>query len=278
MMMAPDDHTISLSTGDFQVAPGSELTQCMYLPLPSDSDVAVYRFEAHMRPGSHHFNFYYIPPGVATPTQGLGDCNEKLRIFLAGSQWQDLDETLPNGMAIKIPRNSWVVLESHFVNATNMEGTGGVDVTLHTIDPQNVVNWVGVYFNVMNGIHVPAASSAVLAGRCPAYSDTNVFLLTSHMHHFGQQFDINLFDGNGVTPLYTSTDWEHPKILDLSSQQIAIAAGQGFEWKCHYYNDRAVDLYGGDSAVNNEMCIMAAFYWPAAPGLPYCFADATVSQ
>jgi hypothetical protein len=49
---------------------------------------------------------------------------------------------------------------------------------------------------------------------------------------------------------------------------------QGFEWRCHYTNDRATDPLGGDSAVDNEMCIMAGFYWPEAPGLPSCFANA----
>jgi hypothetical protein len=270
------EQTYTLSTGAFTVPPGSERTQCFYTPLPVDGDLAVDRFTAHMRPGSHHFNFYYLPPGSPPPAAGLGDCSVELRIFLAGSQWQDLDQSLPAGKALRIPRGSWLALESHFVNATPSDAQGGVDVTLHAADPAAVTDFVGVYFNVMNQIHVAPQASAVLGARCPAIGGTSVFLLTSHMHHFGSQFDIDLYtEGQaGSTPLYSSTDWEHPVIDEVAPAPIDLVDGQGFAWRCHYNNDRATDLYGGDSAIDNEMCIMAAFYWPEAPGLPYCFADA----
>ncbi len=275
----PTDQTIMVSTGAFTVDAGTELTRCMYLPLPSDGDLAVHRFEAHMRPGSHHFNFFYLPPGITPPEPGLGPCTESLRIFLAGSQWQDLDQSLPDGLGFKIPKGSWLALESHFVNATDAPAQGGVDVTLHLVDEAKVQNWVGVYFNIMNGIKVPPSTQQTLVARCPAFADTNVFLMTSHMHHFGSEFDINLFDGAGnVTPLYASTDFEHPKVDDISAAPLVLGANQGFEWKCHYTNDRNTTLYGGDSALDNEMCMMVAFYWPQAPGAPYCFADATVGQ
>src|SRR5262245_16624253 len=102
----PLDMPILLSTGNFPVDPGTERTQCMYLPLPSTDEVAVTRSEAHMPPGSHHSNFSYVPPGTVFPQQGLQDCTERLRIFLAGSQWPDLDYRLPAGKAMRIPRGS----------------------------------------------------------------------------------------------------------------------------------------------------------------------------
>jgi hypothetical protein len=174
-----------------------------------------------------------------------------------------------------VPRGSWLALESHFVNATTSVGTGGVDIVLHAMDPSLVQDWIGVYMNIMNGIHVPPMQSAVLGARCATNADTTVFLFTSHMHHFGSEFDINLVDADGtVNPLYVSTDWEHPKIDDRAAQPVPLTANQQFEWKCHYTNDRSQDLWGGDSAIDNEMCIMAAFYYPAQDGVPYCFANA----
>jgi Copper type II ascorbate-dependent monooxygenase, C-terminal domain len=272
------DMPLTVTTGAFSVPAGTERTQCMYLPLPVDHDVAVNRFVAHMTAGSHHFNFFYLPPNSGEHTMGLGDCTEAVRIYLAGSQWPELDHRLPEGKAIKIPRGSWLALESHFVNATQTEQMGGVDITLHTVEETAVQDWVNVYFNYMQRIHVPPMTHATLSARCPAVEGTHVFLLTSHMHHFGEQFDIALYDdgANTTTPVYSSTDWSHPLIDDLAMKPIDVGPNQGFEFRCHYYNDRATDLYGGDSAENNEMCIMAAFYWPSA-GFPYCL-PAAVTQ
>ena len=270
----------TFSTGSFAVAPGTELTQCYYAPAPVDEDIAVVRFEARMRPGSHHFNFFYLPPSPTHPTEGLGDCTEAARIELAGSQWDSIDQALPDGTALKIPRGSWLALESHFVNATPSDAMGGVDVTVHTVPASAVHDWVGIYFNLMRNIRVPPNTKQVLRGRCDTYFDTNVFTLTSHMHHFGSVFEINLWDADTGTStnVYSSNDFEHPKIDNRYLQPLHIGPNQRFEWKCHYDNNRPTTLAGGDSARDNEMCIMAAFYYPSMSDVPYCFADAVVDS
>ena len=270
----------TFSTGSFPVAAGTELTQCYYAPAPADVDIAVTRFTATMRHGSHHFNFFYLPPSVNHPPEGLGDCTEALRISLAGSQWDSIDQALPDGTALKIPRGSWIALESHFVNATDAEQQGGVDVTVHTVDATRVKDWVGIFFNLMDRIKVPPRTEQVLRGRCAGYLGANVFSLTSHMHHFGSTFEINLydFDKQTSTSLYTNRDYEHPRVDNYYTDPIHLGPNQGFEWKCHYKNDRTSPLVGGDSALDNEMCIMVAFYYPSMSDDPYCFTNAAVDS
>ena len=120
----------------------------------------------------------------------------------------------------------------------------------------------------------------VLRGRCDAFFNTNVFTFTSHMHHFGAAFDINLYDPDSQTStnVYTSTDYEHPKVDNHYTTPVHVGPNQRFEWKCHYNNDRSSWLTGGDSALDNEMCIMVAFYYPSMSDVPYCFSDAVVDD
>jgi hypothetical protein len=98
------------------------------------------------------------------------------------------------------------------------------------------------------------------------------------MHHFGESFEINLIDDESgtSTPIYLSEDWSHPTLLELWDTPILLGPGQSFEWACTYDNPGPDVLVGGGSAERNEMCIMAAFYWPNLRPHPYCFQNATV--
>jgi len=145
---------------------------------------------------------------------------------------------------------------------------------MDAIDPNEVEDWIGVYFNQMRSIRVEAGATTTLHARCPAHEDTNVWLLTSHMHHFGDLFQISLYDDAlGTNDLvYESEDWSHPEILDRRDDPIVMGADQGFDWSCRYTNPGPEPLLGGNSAEDNEMCIMAAFYWPDTGQFQYCYS------
>jgi hypothetical protein len=233
-----------------------------------------------MAAGSHHFNMYYADPTDAAiagkPFDTLTTCDSGYKFYLAGSQWQDIQQAIPTGLAIEIPADSVIVLESHYVNATDHTQTGHVDVELDAGDPSAVVHRVGLYFNVMEKIRVDVGQSVRLHARCPVDDGVNVVLMTSHMHWHGSTFEINQIDASGAsTSRYVSTDFSHPTVSELWDQPLVITGrGQQLEWACSYANTTNAPVIGGPSAETDEMCIMAAYYWPKLTDQPYCLADA----
>jgi hypothetical protein len=103
--------------------------------------------------------------------------------------------------------------------------------------------------------------------------------MTSHMHWHGSKFEINeLDDAGATTPVYASTDYAHPTVTQLWDAPRTIAGkGHELEWACTYDNTTAETVYGGPSAEKDEMCIMAAFYWPKLTDQPYCLSDAVAT-
>ncbi len=268
----------AVSTGDWTVPAGEERSMCFFDEVDADGGgLAIIRYEAEMQEHSHHFNMGYVPRGAGVDLpRGLAECQygDYLPVYLAGSQWPQVAIDLPDGKAIWLPDGAIVVLEAHFVNATEAEVPARVDVRMTAVDPDLVVDYVGVYFNQMRSIEVGAGTTETLRARCPAEEATNVWFLTSHMHHFGERFEISLYDDAlGTTDLiYESDDWSHPATVDRRDDPIAIGPEQGFEWSCRYANPGPEPLVGGNSAETEEMCVMAAFYWPDTGHFQYCYA------
>ncbi len=273
---------IELSSGAFTVGSGSEVTLCKYVDLPVEGDYLVSAYHAEMLPGSHHFNMFWADPIQSqlddVPRDELAPCVEvPLRIYMAGSQWREVDQAFPPGVGLRIPAGSVLILEIHYANYGDFEIEGKLDVRLDEADPAALEQELGLYFNVMQGISVEPGQRARLSARCPVAEGAELVVLTSHMHHFGEAFEINLVDEHGgATPIYLSEDWSHP-ILDARWEQpIPLHGGQSLEWACTYRNPGPDVLVGGASAEENEMCVMAAFYLPNKSPVPYCFREATI--
>lgn len=90
-------------------------------------------------------------------------------------------------------------------------------------------------------------------------ADTQVFALTTHQHRLGTKAEIwKATDAAGPgESLYVNTDWEHP-VLKHFSPTLRFAAGEGFRFVCSYNNTSSSYVKFGDSAQDDEMCIMRA--------------------
>ena len=274
--------TLSFSTGDFVSPPGVEITRCIYLPLGHEADALVGGYHARMLAGSHHFNMFFAEPTnpsvTGKPRGELTDCDSGWKSYLAGSQWRELDEVMPEGIAIRIPAGSIIVLEAHYVNTTDGAVPARVEVELDLVDPAKLTDELGVYFNMLSDVRVEPGERVKLSGRCPTDADVKLAVLTSHMHHYGERFEINLISADGVSsPLYTNDDYSHPSVLELWDAPIVLPAGSELEWSCLYSNQTDRAVIGGGSAETEEMCMMAAFYYPRKTSQLYCTDDAARS-
>jgi hypothetical protein len=103
------------------------------------------------------------------------------------------------------------------------------------------------------------------------FTKLKVFALTSHEHHLGTSVVITK-SSSATDPgqtLFTSQDWSNtPLTVRDASSTVTFAAGEGLRWQCSYDSldaqpSPSTSTFFGPSALKNEMCFIAAYYYPS---------------
>jgi hypothetical protein len=261
---------------NIKVPAGDELHRCIYARFPEDRGViAVPSVESHYTPGSHHLLAYRtdlteIPEGK----EGLLDCfdggasqNERGSYYEA--QQPDVKRDLPPGIAHEFQPGEVLVLEAHYINATEQDIDAHVEMITHTMDPADVKEEAGtIYFNDVN-INVPPHGSSHSQMTCTLSQDISLAQLWSHMHARGVNFVVETDDEaaqKALGTLYSETDWSEPKPrIYPSDPAVILHKDTHISFACDFKNDSDRTFRFGQSAETNEMCILHGMYWPRMP-------------
>jgi hypothetical protein len=270
-----DDDQISFEMA-LKVPAGAELHRCMYARFPDDRGViAVPKVESHYTPGSHHVLAYRteltaIPEG----REGLLDCfdsgaSRDERGSYYEAQQPDVVRDLPPGIAHEFQPGEVLVLEAHYINATEADIDANVVLIAHTMDVADVKEEAGtIYFNDVN-INVPPHGTSHTQMTCTLSQDISLAQLWSHMHARGVNFVAETDDEdakNTLGTLYTETDWSEPKPrIYPSDPPVILHGGTHISFGCDFKNDTDMTFKFGQSAETNEMCILHGMYWPRMP-------------
>jgi hypothetical protein len=264
----PDGEGVQLRSS-LHLEPGTEAYDCRYLALP-DQPIEIARFEHAYTPGAHHMLLY--------PTRFRPDEVELDRSFdcTAGG---DLGQTgilyggsrpegalpYPDGVAVKQPAGAVVLLESHYLNASEAPLDADVRVNLWYAAAPTTVE-AGTLFLRDWAIYLPPApSEGSAAMSCEIPSPISLYYAVSHMHRRGMAFSSRLVRADEPSrPLYSSTSWADP--LPQPYQPLfELEAGDRIEFDCTYRNDLSSPVGEGRSADKDEMCVFIAGYWPRLP-------------
>lgn len=267
----PGDVTFQFDT---VVPAGEEMFKCMYVQVPKDHGViAVPAVESHYTPGSHHLLAYRsdlteIPDG----NTDVWECSDAAWFTHARGSYYEAQQPnemrqLPDGIAHKFQPGEVMILQSHYINVTDAEIQAHVELTLHTMDIDDVKVEAGtIYFNDTS-INVPPHTRAMASMSCALPQDINLALLWSHMHKRGVHFVVTTDDEKASemlgSPLYEELDWSEPKAKTYpEGEEFEIHAGQRINILCEFQNDTDNTYKFGNSAETNEMCILHGMYWP----------------
>lgn len=282
--LAPPAHGVQLSTPEFPVPPGTERQWCYYFKLPSDQDLDVVRFEIKYLPGSHHMNLFQTDKEVPDHDE---DCFAKMPFtspenphgvdLVVGSQSENLDWTLPPGVAFKLKAHRQMVLQTHYVNAATQHtpsGTGQVKINLVAEpDPSKITAHLGTMFANNVNIHIPPRQERSFSTTCGLPSAVKLVALTGHFHSRGKVFSVNLApDGaNPTEEIYRSRAWDEPPFQVLA-QPRDIPAGGGLFYTCDFQNRSDLDIKFGPRVDTDEHCNLFAYFYPwEEPKARYCF-------
>lgn len=261
----------------FTVNPNFERELFVYKPVGNTRTEYVTRIETAMRPGSHHLlvqTFREETPALIMPQPNvirdirlpsgqmdlLAMAPMAFHVFFAGSMTPRSDYTFPAGVALRIPANARLDLNSHYVNRTASALTGEAYVNLHTTDSA-AVRFIASTLDMGNtDLRLPARTRTTVTRNFTVNRLTRVFALTSHMHERGEKFEIRIFGGprNGEL-VYTSTDWEHPALVTFATP-IVLQPGEGLTSIVTYNNTTDREIRFGLTS-QDEMNIIFGYYY-----------------
>jgi hypothetical protein len=275
---------LSVGIGPIALAPGEEKTVCSTVRLPNAADVDVVAMTATLAPGSHHLILYRstatAEAPALTPCQTFDTVMQgDVPLLIVGTLNNQL--TLPSGVAYHLPAGQMVKLEAHYINASSaaIQGQGTVVMTPRAAgaSTQTADLMLCGSMRQLTTQGIPPHASVSLdpgfyaGGGDVDFTKLTVFALTSHEHHLGSGVTIaksNAAANAGAT-LFTTHDWSNAPLTVLdAAHEVTFAAGEGLRWQCSYDSLDAQPpptgpTYFGPSALTNEMCFIAAYYYPS---------------
>ena len=248
-----------------------------------------------MRTGSHHFILYTYPDNFPIYLEEDierhlrnedGSYNESVlsimpyQIFLTGTQWPELDVVFPDNVGLRIPANTFVDQNTHYLNYTNETYIGEVYTNLHFMEsPPDYIAEI-LQLAVIDGLYLPPMDTTTIERTfmfddiLDVYNlDSNsintieIFQLFSHAHEKMLTFEVFYVDDNIQTEdlqIYYTDDWEHPPINyygdSYDNEGIHILPGEGIKLKATYYNPSNEPVEFGFLSTDEMMILFGYFY------------------
>ncbi|GAA4396704.1 hypothetical protein GCM10023187_05130 [Nibrella viscosa] len=258
----------------FDVAPNFEREIFVRKAVGNTQEIYVNRFQVKMRNSSHHFVAYNFRNNVLLPAMNeIRDLRNpdnsvnlatvlsmQNHVYFAGSQTPTADFIFPEGMALRVPANATIDLNSHYVNKTNAPIKGEVYFNLFTIDKSKVQRVVQTLDWGNTSLTIPAKTRLTLSKLFSVDKPVKILVLTSHTHKLGEKFIIRIKGGprdNEV--VYESTNWEHPETV-IFKTPISLNKGEGLMSEITYNNTTSQTVRFGLTS-EDEMGIIFGYYY-----------------
>jgi hypothetical protein len=274
-----------LKTDAFPVAAGVEEQDCYFFKvrdlaasngLAADQPVYLHRIQIAQKEGSHHMNLFRVKTRVGLdPDKGViqraqngqGECFKSPNWadwpIIANTQLKgETDWTFPEGVANEFLPDEWIMLQTHYVNATSQkspEGVGAVAANFFTIPKDKVKAQLGTVFATKQSVRVCAKNPTPrFEGSCQINSPAPVTIIgaNGHFHGRGTEFDIYKWDGTtAATPpegdrFYQSLKWDEPPMLHSPEINVTVPAAGGVWYSCSYQWQQPDPAAGGCDALN----------------------------
>jgi len=264
-----------------RIEAGQEVEHCQFVTAP-DHDMWIYRDEVRFTAGSHHFLLYETPytsiptqkeDGTVVDTSGVFDCSDgatngwRVSKLVGGSQNGDGDSALmfPEGVGMQVHANAVLLMNAHYVNATDEAVEPEVAINLYTRKAESIRQRGDILFLYNPLIKAAANADSRARWRCPVNSDITIVNMQSHMHRRGIGYAAMV---TGQAPFYENGEWENVPVKQFPDG-LEVKAGSTLDYYCDYRNQEARDVYQGPRTTD-EMCMLIASFYPADPQTANC--------
>lgn len=262
MALPPHTRMLRLIASDYDIPPGTERYQCQRITV--DKDLYLLKVTPVSPLGVHHEVLAIDPSNGPDGVSRCGPLDTSWRpLFASGVGSPSL--VMPQGVALKVPAGSKLVLDLHLFNAKptgDITGTAAVDVVV--ADSNDGYQLAQVPFVGPVQFTVPA--SGKVSGSCTVSNDTSYFAVFPHMHTTGKHIKISAGRAGSDTVVWDDDysfeeqrfgsypDWKGP-------QAVALKKGDKISVTCTY-DSSGIGKKFGDSTTD-EMCFAISYVTPA---------------
>ncbi|WNJ20442.1 hypothetical protein [Pontibacter sp. G13] len=240
------------------------------MPVGNHAPMYVNKFEVKCRPGTHHMIAYGYQDenDPANPAIGVmrdqnlpdGRPNFSLTMgsgaMYCGAQEPDFTLDLPDGVAMYVPANASMDINSHYFNVSDEIIFGEVYLNMHTI-PFDEVEEV-LYMDDINNqrnLILPPNQTTVVTREKIFKERTEIRQLFSHMHKRGKMFQVYRVGGSQDGELvYTALDYQHPPYV-FFDPPLTLDFGEGLRTVVTYENETDREIRYGVTS-EDEMGIL----------------------
>lgn len=262
------------------LAAGVETERCRFFVVPAEG-YAINREEIKFTAGSHHVLLYSTPYKMVPNKDRFGNPVDTSGVFECGvhgptAHW-DVDgvvggsqtasgppgvQDLPQDTALKVPGGTILLMNTHYLNATDKTLHTDARINLFTIPADKVKQEAGVMFFYNPFIRVAPNGQAEAREVCPVTEDISLVNVQSHMHRRGVDFLANLLDENGqvMTEVYKGKEWQEV-VVRRNTPPLQLKKGQALDYRCGYDNKENRVVTQGLST-KDEMCMLLGLYYP----------------
>jgi hypothetical protein len=191
-----------------------------------------------------------------------------------------LNYHFPPGVALRLPANTGLDMNSHYANRSSTIIKGEVYANLYFAEPAKIKHVAEILQLSNFDISLPPQKVTTLTKTFTFSERTHIFQLVSHAHEHMTEFKVEVAGGprNGEV-VYVAYDWAHPPILKIDPP-LVLEPGQGLKLIVTYNNWTNRTLTFGLLSQDEMMILFGYFYKssatavqdPAASALPTAFA------
>jgi hypothetical protein len=266
--MADASEWQTLMTGGWMLDPGTESYTCVRKTI--DEDLYVKAFEAIIPLGTHHT---LLTMGDPDQPDGITACsaaeNRPLSIFGSGVGTDPI--YFPQGVGLKIPKGTQLLLNLHVFNTSSDELTGTSGTRIQTMAMADVENLAEGILAGTVSLNLPPGQTTVSTGYCTMSNDFTLFAVAPHMHKLGIYAHVAAESATaGETVLFDGP-------YDFNEQSyhlippLALAKGDRVRVDCTHRNTTTETVTFGESTLS-EMCFAGIYRYPAV-GSSYACID-----
>ncbi|MEL6132062.1 MAG: hypothetical protein AAFR59_01720 [Bacteroidota bacterium] len=240
------------------------------LPIGNTEDIYVNKFDVLCRPGTHHLIAYGFdgeddpenPDMGVMRDQNLPDGRANFNLTMGsgamycGVQEPRFVQELPAGIAIRIPANSSLDMNSHYFNIGDEMIFGEVFLNMETIPESEVVELLEIdAMNNEDELVLPPREATIITYTETFGAPTRIRQMFSHMHKRGYLFQVYKVGGaNDGELLYVSNDYQHPP-YKFFEPALEFGPGEGMLTKVYYNNETDREITFGVTS-EDEMGIL----------------------
>ena len=262
-----DGWTPLISRGWDLAAGATNTYKCTRIKVMNDMWVAGFR--AQSPKGTHHS---VLTISTNASQTGDYDCQagslDNEMLYAAGVGTDDLN--FPAGVAMHIPAGTYINLNLHLFNASDMPMSGDSGVLVKIVQKADVVNEADMMFSGSFLINIPSDGQPhVVQGECTAPMDWHIFTLWPHMHQTATHQKWTYTEGANAPVTLLDDDFQFAEQKNYPIADTLLKAGDKIDTYCTYVNKTGTTKTFGDGS-DKEMCFTGMYKYPAGGNLFAC--------